>query len=339
MHLRTTLNGRRNVSRVEALEARLTPSVTASQLGNGTIIVSGTSNSEAIQVNDNGPTTTVYANGYNVGTFANSNGNYIDIFGNGGGDVVSYNVLGNATPKRNILAYLGTGTNSFRANVVAVLPTPTTVAPTLGALAANSNLYVEVHGNTGNDTMGLSALGINANANLTFTGTGDAGKDSFTANVGYANGLGQAAGTHTRFDFDGGIGDDYANVTLQGDLQYGSTAYVNLSGGTGVDKLYAYTLNGVMAGYTNFALSGGDNDDIIYVDYEMKAGSNLGQAYLYVYGGAGNDTVTALFHKARSADTSVGNFFLYGQDGNDKVTTNMARTAVVSSFETIVNVA
>src|SRR5205807_1391521 len=104
--------------------------------------------------------------------------------------------------------------------------------------AAGSNLYVEVHGGNGADTMSLGALGINANANVTFTATGDAGKDSYNVNVGFANGLGLAAGTHARFDFDGGADDDYADVVLQGDLAYGSTVYSNLRGGAGVDKLY-----------------------------------------------------------------------------------------------------
>src|SRR5207247_2386054 len=72
MHLRTSLGNRRNLPRVEALESRLALSVTASQLGNGTIIINGTANAEAIQINDYGLTTLIYANGNYVGGFGNS---------------------------------------------------------------------------------------------------------------------------------------------------------------------------------------------------------------------------------------------------------------------------
>ena len=70
----------------------------------------------------------------------------------------------------------------------------------------------------------------------------------------------------------------------------------------------------------------------------MKAGSNLGTVNAYLYGGAGDDFVTAVFHKAKATDTSVGNLPLR-RERLDTVTTNMSKTAVVSGLEKFYSVA
>ena len=80
-------------------------------------------------------------------------------------------------------------------------------------------------------------------------------------------------------------------------------------------------------------VNGGTGADRAIVDFEMRAGSNLGQVNARVNGDGGNDDLTLIGHKANPANATQFNGFINGGTGTD--TAHFTSTVAVAAVENL----
>jgi hypothetical protein len=345
---------RRLRPQVEALESRQLLSASVGLAG-GVLSITGTNQPDQIQINDDGVRVLVFANGALKGTFFNVN--KIAVNTGDGNDQVVYDVLGtdpinigrsgpnpahptqplNVAVTRQVVTHFGSGNDLFQTNVVENLTGPGIVTAPISSLGANSNLDIRVKAGRGNDTALFRAGIIGTGSSLRFAFAGGPGNDAFNVVYGLPVAA-QQANTTVRLDFTGGRGNDAAFIDVIGDLPAANCqTLINLQGGKGNDNLFVHYDQGIMNGFFQLLADGGPGKDRIIADFEMRAGSNLGQIDASVNGGPGNDDLTLIAHKGSPTDATMVNGFINGGPGTD--TAHFTSTVAVSACEILIPVA
>lgn len=169
---------RRFVPRLQAFDERCLPSVTAIIVPGSQILqITGDANANTITITDNGTPSgvTVVGDGQTF-TFTQPIA-AITVDAQGGDDVVTYNVTAPLTSSRNIDVNLGTGNDTFTANMNGQ------------GLAQNISLDISAYGQGGKDALTLNAQNFNTDMNsiLNIDFVGGPGKNS--VNFNYSPGL------------------------------------------------------------------------------------------------------------------------------------------------------
>jgi len=134
------------------------------------------------------------------------------------------------------------------------------------------------------------------------------------------------AASDTFFDIEGLHGSRFNDV-LYGDsgdnILVGGAGNDNIYGGEGNDHIYGGLVSGLdESGFNTDSLYGGAGDDVIV--------SDANDAFSYVRGDEGNDTITMVGGDAFGGEgndilTATGsNYRLYGDEGNDRLILNLA---------------
>jgi hypothetical protein len=339
MSLQPSLSRRnRTLPRFEALESRQVLSATVQQVG-GVLTVTGSDRPDLIQLNDNGSTVRVFDGITLKGTFAGVN--LIDVNTKAGNDSVRYEVQGDiplfpfgnrsVAVRRNLRVDLGAGNDFFETEVVRTLRPPQNVT-TQSSLGLNSNLNVVVLGQSGFDNALFRANTIDAGAKLNFRFDGGLGADGYNVIYGLPVAA-QQANTVVKLTFNGNGGDDAAFVKVTGDLPSNAQTIIDLEGGTGNDSLFVRYENGIEDGFISLLVNGGDGADRVIADFEMRAGSNLGEVNAHVNGDAGNDDLTLVGHKQIPTNATQFNGFINGGTGTD--TAHFTSTVAVGAVENL----
>lgn len=164
---------RRFVPRLEAFDERCLPSVTAIIVPNSNILqITGDANANTITITDDGTASgvTVVGDGQTF-TFTGQI-DAIIVDAQGGDDVVTYNLTATLASSRNIDVHLGTGNDSFTANM------------DNQGLAASKSLDISAYGEGGADTLVLNARNFSTDTGsiLNIDYVGGAGKDGIQFN-------------------------------------------------------------------------------------------------------------------------------------------------------------
>jgi hypothetical protein len=170
---------RRYVPRLEAFDERCLPSVTAIIVpGSNILQITGDANANTITITDNGTAdgVTVVGDGQTF-TFTGQQIDAITVDAGAGDDVVTYNLTATLVSSRNTDFNLGTGNDTFTANM------------NNQGLAQNISLDISAYGQGGKDALTLNAQNFNTDANsiLNIDYVGGAGKNS--VNFNYSPGL------------------------------------------------------------------------------------------------------------------------------------------------------
>ena len=126
-----------------------------------------------------------------------------------------------------------------------------------------------------------------SNATLVVCVNGSPNDDHISASVG------AVSNAHLTFFLNGGAGDDSLSFGVAADIDARSSVTAILNGGTGNDQVYS-AFTGSVFGSLNFGVYGGDGNDTVNLNTEIEEGST-GVAYAYASGGAGTDDVTLYF--------------------------------------------
>lgn len=247
---------RRLPLRVEHLESRYTPSVSA----------------VAIPLNPGHA-----ADGFQLQITAGDGANWINIFDQGNGEVSvtdgSGKVLTAVNGVRSIRFDGGTGADNVNYTL-------------LHTLTTNETVYMDL-GTGGQDRATLDFTPGVRGANLVVCVNGSPYEDHLSVTVG--------AMTKARVTvfMNGGAGDDSLNFGVAADLDARSSVIASLNGGSGNDRVFA-AFSGLVYGAVNIGVYGGDGNDTVNLNEEIEEGST-GSAYGYAAGEAGTDDVTFYF--------------------------------------------
>jgi hypothetical protein len=168
-----SIKPRRYVPRLEALDDRSLPSVSALIVPGSTILeIDGDNTVNTITIRDSGQSggVTVVADGQTFQFDDAITAIVVNTFD--GNDVVQYDLMGTLAGLRSIDVELGRGTDTFTANL-----TNQTLGPT-------SYLALSAYGRGGGDTLVLNAQGVSVDPTSTLNVyfAGSAGKDTIAFN-------------------------------------------------------------------------------------------------------------------------------------------------------------
>lgn len=218
----------RFVPRLEALNDRALPSVTATEVG-GVLTITGDQRANTIEVNDTGGSgtdaVTVTVDGQALELNLSDPVTKIVVKAGGGQDDVSYNLTGDFADgtDRTVEVWLGNQNDTFTADLG-------------GSIGADSDVTLKVWGENGQDSLDVTGAGTtdapySVDGHLTVELRGGNGKDSITFDyTALFNGTVDVSAF-------GGNGKDYLRGVLTAEAGSAGTVNAKVAGCNGVDDL------------------------------------------------------------------------------------------------------